>query len=169
MSTTGLVVAFAAGILGVAALSAGERLRPLGRVSLAGALFAAVLFGFLQFRDQRAVGGLAEIIDPVPEVTTAVHVPTPGPAQLAGSVSGGGWLRHSWGLRTSLRPARVLDYYRLPEHRRRWAVMTMGPRSLALEREGATLDIIVSDEVDESLVWYFYEPPKRVSGGAFGR
>jgi hypothetical protein len=140
--------------------------------------------GFFAWRESRTIAELAELIDPVPEITGVTYVPSTGDvaavSQLLAAVPGSSRLGTSqderrrladrakdrrteyWLMRTALSPDSVLGFYRERGPRRGWTVETDTPPWLTLSRDGAPLLLFVSDESPRpgSKVLYAFTPPR---------
>ncbi len=124
--------------------------------------------GYFAWRESRTVAELAELIDPVPEITGVRYVPTTtdvgAVSEFLAAVPGRGRLgttqedrrnlaervteRRSeyWIMKTALQPDSVFAFYREAAPRRGWTIETDRPPWLLLARGTETLFLFVTDD-----------------------
>lgn len=144
----------------------------------------ALFTGYFTWREHRAVKELASIIDPVPEITDVMYVPTPGEIQAIGRAvaavpgEGRGGLGTTpdqrqafaesldglegryWKLETKLTPDRVAEFYRDARHRNGWNLTVDEPPWLAFQRTPESLTVFIQADrtSPRTKVWYIYDP-----------
>ncbi len=144
----------------------------------------AVFTGYFGWREHRTVGELARLIDPVPEITDVMYVPTPAEiqaiARAVAVVPGRGAYglgstpeqrRHLaeevkaleqryWTLETKLSPDQIAEFYRDPRHLNGWSLTIDELPWLGFERQPESLTIFVADDwkSPHTEVWYIYAP-----------
>lgn len=144
----------------------------------------AIFTGYFAWREHRTVTELARLIDPVPEITDVMHVPTPTEVQAiaraVAAVPGEG--RHGlgstpeqrrhlaeevekleqryWKLETKLSPDQIAEFYRDSRHLNGWRLTIDDAPWLGFERQPETLTIFVHDnwKSSDTGVWYIYDP-----------
>jgi hypothetical protein len=139
--------------------------------------------GFFAWREFRTIADLAELIDPVPEITDVTYVPTAtevaAVSQALAAVPGKGRLGTTqeerrqlaeragerrtdyWLIVTALSSDSVLAFYRERAPRRGWTVESDTPPWLTFSRDSGRLVLFVSDEYPGpgSKVLYAFSPP----------
>ena len=177
-------------VLSAASYWAGFRAapHPLRHQSRAGVVVFLCLAGFAGYfawREFRMITDLAELIDPVPEITDVRYVPStaevaalsqvlatvPGTARLGTTQEerqqlaerAGERRTDYWLLVTALSSDSVLAFYRQVAPRRGWTVETDTPPWLTLSRDRGRLVLFVSDEFPRpgSKVLYAFSPATR--------
>ena len=118
------------------------------------------------------IGELAELIDPIPDITDVTYVPTSAEvaavSQFLAVVPGRGHAgttqeerrnlaervseRHTeyWLINTTLRSDSVFSFYRDAAARRGWEIKSENPPWLYLARGSETLSLFVSDDAQRS-------------------
>jgi hypothetical protein len=142
-------------------------------------MIAMTMFaGYFAWREFRSVGELAELIEPVPEITDVMYVPTPGEIQgLSSALSAAPALsrrsrpedidrlaaeakamttRH-WSLETRLSVAEVVAFYRDARNRRDWILTRQEPPALILKRNSESMFIWVLAADEGSSVYYSHD------------
>ena len=141
--------------------------------------------GYFAWREFRTIADLAELIDPVPEITDVRYVPSTAEvaalSQMLATVPGSGHLGTTqdereqlaeragerrtdyWLMLTTLSSDSVLAFYRELAPRRGWTVETDTPPWLTLLQDRGRLVLFVSDEFPRpgSKVLYAFSPPTR--------
>lgn len=128
------------------------------------------LVGYFGVREKQAVSELARIIDPVPEITDVLYLPTGGELQAISNAlstisreSGQGpdfsdMTQRYWKLETKLSREEVMSFYELESHRRGWSVVTQDRKYLQLRRERERLIVFLPDDWSpETSVWYIFD------------
>lgn len=144
----------------------------------------AVFTGYFAWREHRALRELSLVIDPVPEITDVMYVPTSaeiqaiarGVAAVPGEGHGGlgstpdqrrafaesvdGLDGRYWKLETKLSPDRVAEFYRDASHRNGWDLTIDELPWLGLVRGNEALTIFVQDDwkSPHTTIWYIYDP-----------
>ena len=144
----------------------------------------AVFTGYFAWREHRTVKELARLIDPVPEITDVLYVPTPTEVQAiartVAAVPGEGrhglgstpeqrrhlaedvetLQRRYWKLETKLDSDQVAEFYRNVRHRNGWDLTIDDAPWLGFERHPEALTILVQDDwkSPHTTVWYIYDP-----------
>lgn len=140
--------------------------------------------GYFAWREHRTVAELSRLIDPVPEITDVMHVPTPAEIQaisraaaaVPGEGRGGlgttpdqrrefaasveGLRARYWKLETSLSLEQVADFYRYPHRRNGWNLTVDEPPWLAFQRTPESLTVFIQADrtSPRTKVWYIYDP-----------
>ena len=142
----------------------------------------AVFSGYFAWREHRAVEELARLIDPVPEMTKVMYVPTAAEVQtiaravaavpgsgprglgttpeqrrdFADSVEGLG--QRYWKLETKLNRDQIARFYRDARHLKGWTLTVDEIPWLGFERQPESLTIFLVNDSPHTEVWYIYDP-----------
>ena len=135
--------------------------------------------GYFDWKDYNALKEIAAIIEPVPEITGITRVPSPAELQAVSAalaaVPGRGRFGTTqeqrreldretrelraryWIVETKLSGEEVFEFYRAPEHRSGWTLVSDQPPYLELERGSARLTLFVSESWTTGKVLYIYD------------